>query len=147
MCRALGGGVNQIPGWSYEAVLAVEPVSASKARDFICEHLVAHDLLYLVEDIRLVVSELATNAMVHARTPFVVTLTEMNGVVRLAIRDGSAAVPVRTTPQVMDMGGRGLMLVELLSEQWGARTESDGSKSVWASFPLRTRPAPEPVLS
>jgi ABC-type lipoprotein export system ATPase subunit len=44
-------------------------------------------------------------------------------------------------------GGRGLMLVELLSEQWGARTESDGSKSVWASFATRTRPGPAPVLA
>jgi anti-sigma regulatory factor (Ser/Thr protein kinase) len=117
------------------------------ARDFICEHLVAHDLLYLVEDIRLVASELATNAMVHAHTPFVVTLSEMNGVVLLAIRDGSTSVPVRITPQVMEMGGRGLMLVELLSEQWGARTESDGSKSVWASFATRTRPGSAPVLA
>jgi len=132
-------------GWSHETVLAAEPVSASKARDFICQHLVAHGLLYLVEDIRLVASELATNAMVHARTPFVVTLAEMNGGVLLTIRDGSTSVPVRTTPQVMDMGGRGLVLVELLSQEWGARTDSDGSKSVWASFATRTRPESAPV--
>jgi anti-sigma regulatory factor (Ser/Thr protein kinase) len=139
--------VNQIPAWSHETLLAVEPVSASRARDFVCEHLVAHGLLYLVEDIRLVASELATNAMVHAHRPFVVTLSEMNGVVLLAIRDGSTSVPVRTTPQVMDMGGRGLMLVELLSEQWGARSEGDGSKSVWASFATRTRPGSTPVVA
>lgn len=134
--------MNQIPGWSHETVLAAEPASASKARDFVCEHLVAHDLLYLVEDVRLVASELVTNAMVHARTPFVVTLSERDGVVRLAIRDGSTSVPVRTTPQVMDMGGRGLMLVELLSHEWGASTDGSGSKSVWASFTTRTRPGP-----
>ena len=75
--------MNQIPGWSHETILAAEPVSASKARDFICQHLVAHDLLYLVEDIRLVASELATNAMVHARTPFILNLSEMDGVVLL----------------------------------------------------------------
>ena len=139
--------MNQIPGWSHETVLAAEPVSASKARDFICQHLVAHDLLYLVEDIRLVASELATNAMVHARTPFVVTLSEMNGVVLLAIRDGSTSVPVRTTPQVMDMGGRGLVLVELLSHEWGASTDGSGTKSVWASFATRTRPGAAPLLA
>jgi anti-sigma regulatory factor (Ser/Thr protein kinase) len=139
--------MNQIRGWSYETVLAAEPVSASRARDFICEHLVAHDLLYLVEDIRLVASELATNAMVHARTPFVVTLSETNGVVLLAIRDGSTSVPVPTTPQVMDMGGRGLVLVELLSHEWGASTDGSGSKSVWASFATRTRPSPTQLLA
>jgi len=138
--------MNEMAGWSHETVLAAEPVSASKARDFICQHLVAHGLLYLVEDIRLVASELATNAMVHARTPFAVTLSEMKGGVLLTIRDGSTSVPVRTTPQVMDMGGRGLVLVELLSEEWGARTDSDGSKSVWASFATRTRPG-SPALA
>ena len=139
--------MNQIPGWSHETVLAAEPVSASMARDFICEHLVAHDLLYLVEDIRLVASELATNAMVHARTPFVVTLSEMNGVVLLAIRDGSAPGPVTTAPRAMDMGGRGLVLVEQLSHEWGARTDRDGSKSVWASFVTRTRTGLAPLLA
>jgi len=139
--------MNQIPGWSHETILAAEPVSASKARDFVCQHLVAHDLLYLVEDIRLVASELATNAMVHARTPFVVTLSEMNGVVLLAIRDGSTSVPVPTTPQVMDMGGRGLVLVELLSHEWGASTDGSGTKSVWASFATRTRPGPARLLA
>jgi anti-sigma regulatory factor (Ser/Thr protein kinase) len=147
MCRALGGKVNEIPGWSHETVLAPEPVSASKARDFICEHLVAHDLLYLVEDVQLVVSELATNAMVHAGTPFAVTLSEGKGVVLLAVRDGSTSVPARATPLVMDMGGRGLMLVELLSGEWGASTDGSGSKSVWASFATRTRPGPAPLLA
>lgn len=139
--------MNQIPGWSHETVLEAEPVSAAKARDFICEHLVAHDLLYLVEDIRLVASELATNAMVHAHTPFVVTLSEIDGAVLLAIRDGSTSVPVRTTPQVMDSGGRGLLLVEQLSHEWGASADGSGSKSVWASFATRTRPGPAPALA
>jgi len=35
--------------------------------------------------------------------------------------------------------------VELLSQEWGARTDSDGSKSVWASFAARTRPESAPV--
>jgi anti-sigma regulatory factor (Ser/Thr protein kinase) len=136
-----------MPGWSHETVLVAEPVSVSRARDFVCEHLVAHGLLYLVEDVRLVASELATNAMVHARTPFVVTLSEVDGGVRLTIRDGSPTVPVRTSPNLTDMNGRGLMLVELLSEEWGARTEGDGSKSVWASFATRARPGSAPVLA
>jgi anti-sigma regulatory factor (Ser/Thr protein kinase) len=132
--------VNEISGWSYQILLAADPVSASKARNFICEHLVAHGLLYLVEDIRLVASELTTNAMEHARTPFAVTLSQVDGIVRLTITDGSTSVPVRSTPDLMDMNGRGLMLVELLSDAWGSITDTDGSKSVWASF--TTRPMP-----
>jgi anti-sigma regulatory factor (Ser/Thr protein kinase) len=137
--------MNEIPGWSYQTVLAAEPVSASKARDFIGEHLVAHGLLHLVEDVRLVTSELTTNAMVHARTPFAVTLAQLDGIVRLTITDGSSSVPVRNTPGLMDMNGRGLMLVGLLSDAWGATTGSDGSKAVWASFATRAMPGPAQV--
>lgn len=137
--------MDRIPDWSHEAVLIAEPVSASKARDFVVQHLVDHNLLYLVEDIRLVASELATNAMVHARTPFTVTLSASDGTVLLAVRDDSTSVPVKAVPQAMDMRGRGLLLVELLSREWGASTDGDGSKSVWASFAIRTRQGPAPV--
>lgn len=137
--------MDRVPDWSHEAVLVAEPVSASKARDFVCLHLVEHDLLYLVEDIRLVASELATNAMAHARTPFTVTLSASAGTVLLAVRDHSTAIPVKALPRAMDMRGRGLVLVEQLSREWGASTDGDGSKSVWASFATRTRPWPPPV--
>jgi anti-sigma regulatory factor (Ser/Thr protein kinase) len=133
------------PDWSQEAVLVAEPVSASRARDFVVLHLVEHDLLYLVEDIRLVASELATNAMEHARTPFTVTLSERDGAVLLTVRDDSSSVPVKAVPQVTDIRGRGLLLVEMLSREWGASIDGDGSKSVWASFATRTRPGPAPV--
>ena len=137
--------MDRVPDWSHEAVLVAEPVSASRARDFVCLHLVEHHLLYLVEDIRLVASELATNAMVHAGTPFTVTLSASDGAVLLAVRDGSTSVPVKAVPQAMDTRGRGLLLVELLSREWGASTDGGGSKSVWASFATRTRPGPAPV--
>jgi hypothetical protein len=35
----------------------------------------------------------------------------------------------------MDISGRGLMIVELLSQECGTRTDDHGFKSVWASFP------------
>src|SRR5689334_872330 len=139
--------MNEISGWAYETFLSAEPVSASKARDFICQHLVAHDLLYLVEDVRLVASELATNAMLHAGTPFVLTLSETNGVVLLTVRDSSTTVPVRAMTPVMDKGGPGLVLVKLLSREWGVSTGASGSKSVWASFATRTRSGAPPVLA
>lgn len=133
------------PGWSHRTVLVAEPMSASRARDFVCLHLAEHSLLYLVEDIRLVVSELATNAMVHARTPFTVTLAAEDRTVLLTVRDGSTTVPVRAGPQVTDTRGRGSLLVEELSLAWGASTAADGTKSVWASFATRSRPGAWPA--
>ncbi len=125
--------------WSHETVLAAEPRSAGLARDFVCLHLVAHHLSHLAEDVRLVVSELASNAAAHAQKPFVVTLSRSDGSVCLAIRDDSSSTPVRSTPDVMDTSGRGLMIVELLSQAWGTTTDGHGFKSVWASFPTHHR--------
>ena len=137
--------MHHAPEWSHEAAFAAEPANVSEVRDFVATHLVAHDLTGLVPDVLLVVSELATNAMAHARTPFAVTLSQLDGKVLVAIRDSSSGVPLRAAPQVMDLNGRGLMLVELLSREWGVDVEGPGSKSVWASFDARTTPGAAPV--
>lgn len=123
------------PGWSHRTVLQAEPISASRAREFVGSHLMAHDLSHLVADVQLVASELATNAVAHAQTPFVVVLSRENGAVVLRVDDESASSPVQSAPDVMDLNGRGLMLVQLLSHAWGTRSDGRGSKSVWASFP------------
>jgi len=125
--------------WSHETVFPAEPTSVGLARDFVCRHLATHNLLHLMEDVCLVASELATNAVTHARTPFSVSLSRANASVLLVVRDESRAAPVRTVPDVMDASGRGLVLVELLSQEWGTSTDRHGSKSVWASFPSRPR--------
>jgi anti-sigma regulatory factor (Ser/Thr protein kinase) len=132
-----------ITGWSHETTLTAEPISAALAREFVRLHLVAHHLVHLVEDVRLVVSELATNAVAHAQTPFVVTLASANGSIVLAIQDGSPSAPVRSRPDVTDMSGRGLMIVELLSQAWGTSTDAHGFKSVWASFPMSDPRGPQ----
>jgi anti-sigma regulatory factor (Ser/Thr protein kinase) len=121
--------------WSHKTVLAAEPTSASLARDFVRLHLTEHDLPLLVDDLRLVVSELATNAVAHAQTPFVLTLSGADGSVLLAIQDQSMSVPARAAPDVMDLNGRGLMIVDHLSQEWGTSTDGHGLKSVWATFP------------
>lgn len=123
------------PDWSHQTVLAAEPMSAALARDFVRVHLIAHRLSHLVEDVRMVASELATNAVAHARTQFLVTLSSADGSVLLTIKDESTSAPVRSVPDVMDMSGRGLMIVEALSQEWGTSADGRGSKSVWASFP------------
>lgn len=130
-----------------ETSLPAEPLSASKARDFVCQHLAAHGLAKLVEDVRLVASELATNALVHAGTPFVVSLSEVDGFLFLTVRDASASSPVRTACQGMDVCGRGLQVVEMLSQDWGADADGSGAKRVWASFSTATRRGARPSAS
>ena len=120
--------------WSHQIVLAANPLSASKAREFVCLHLRDHHEVELVDDVRLVVSELATNAVAHAQTPFVVTVSLTDELVLVVIQDTSTSVPVRRSPEATDLSGRGLMIVELLSQDWGTHTDVEGTKSVWASF-------------
>jgi len=121
--------------WSHEIELAADPVSAGRARHFVDLHLVEHQLRYLVEDVRLVASEFATNAALHARTPFTVGLGSTDRSVLLAVRDGAVATPVTVAADLLAIGGRGLHIVDRVSTTWGVVT-GDGSKSVWAAFDL-----------
>lgn len=122
--------------WSHGTRFEATPISASEARAFVCRHLVDHRLLHLVDPVRLVASELATNALVHAQTPFTVTLSEVNETVMLTVRDESNLVPVRGAHHVMHSDGRGLKIVTLVSLDWGVSVD-DGCKTVWASFATR----------
>ena len=128
--------------WGHESALPADPVSVAAARSFVRQHLGEHDLRSLVDDARLVVSELATNAIRHARTPFVVTLSRLDGSVTLSVSDGSQEAPTPTTALVLAEDGRGLWIVDHLSREWGVRMLADGGKTAWASFAVPHPPTP-----
>ena len=122
--------------WSHGTTLEATPVSAAGARAFVSRHLVDHRLASLVDPIRLVVSELATNAVVHAQTPFVVTLSREADTIRVTVSDDSAWIVPRAPDHVLQAGGRGLGIVKVLSRDWGVITDL-GSTTVWATFAAR----------
>ena len=128
------------PSWSHSTDLTATPGSVSASRAFVRRHLLDHRLLLLVDPVRIVVSELATNALVHGRTPFSVTLAGDQDTVRLTVRDRAAWV--RRDGQDdgrhdgLDAGGRGLGIVNVLSNDWGI-VAAEGWKSVWATFDAR----------
>lgn len=128
--------MNDEPDWSHQTTLVATPVSAPRARAFVCRHLIEHGVAYLADPVRLVVSELATNAILHAPSSFTVTLSGTGRSVRLAVRNES---PVRTASQVLrtDLSGRGRTLVRLVSSDWGVDSDGPASHTVWASFDLR----------
>ena len=123
--------------WSHETELPARARSASQARAFVSRHLLDHKLAHLVDDIRLVVSELATNAMVHAQTPFTVTLGGFEDTVFLAVLDGSRVGPTLVIARDLDTSGRGVSIVQTLSRDWGVRDRTSGGKTVWAEFDAR----------
>lgn len=129
--------MTQTLDWVHEIEFVAETPSASGARDFVCLHLVEHQLPYLVDAVRLVVSELATNAILHANTPFTVTLSGTGQSVLLGVRDASDSVPIMRSANPMAEGGRGLSIVDVVSENWGVSYAPGGSKSVWAIWSLQ----------
>ncbi|WP_406302406.1 ATP-binding protein [Streptomyces sp. NBC_00885] len=86
----------------------------------------------------LLASELVTNALVHTDHGTVVTATVADTTLRVEVRDFMAGLPVAHTPAAhLDTHGRGLVLVQSLSDAWGVRTHGVG-KVVW--FELHGRP-------
>jgi anti-sigma regulatory factor (Ser/Thr protein kinase) len=122
------------PLWSREIALAPDPRSAAVARQFVREHLVRHDLDPLVEDVTLVASELASNVVLHAGTPFTVRLSAYPDAVILAVGDGSVKKPVLVHAQPDDVAGRGIAIMDMVSRDWGVVVTAEVGKSVWASF-------------
>lgn len=91
------------------------------------------------------VSELVANAVRHATTgtgPIRVSVCDDTGSLRIEVDDGDPTPPVlRASPASSD-SGRGLLIVESLSDDWGWASLDDG-KRVWCAMHLHPRhPAP-----
>jgi hypothetical protein len=120
--------------WSHSTDLEAADGSPSNARAFVARHLLEHGLELLIDDVQLVTSELATNALSHAHTVFRVTLTGLGDSVLLEVFDGSSTGPVVVIARPLDTHGRGVAIVKALSRDWGSSSSPAGGKVVWASF-------------
>jgi anti-sigma regulatory factor (Ser/Thr protein kinase) len=123
-----------------ELILAMGPAAPGAARralrDWLRERRCEDTAL---DTASLLVTELVTNAVLHASGPGVcLTVDEVGTSMRVAVRDGSIQVPRRAAdaPDGIQTRGRGLFLVEQLSASWGWEPLRDG-KRVW--FELRCR--------
>ena len=86
----------------------------------------------VVETAVLLVSELATNSLVHARSDFEVAVTypAPSGNLRVEVSDGDQSRPAPQNPPPTAPHGRGLQIVESLAGSWGI-VEAAGGKTVW----------------
>ena len=121
-------------GWSHTGEFVAALSSVAGARAFVGTHLITHELANLLDDVQLVVSELTTNAMLHADSRFTVTLEGSTGLVRLRVFDRTTARPVPGIARATDTGGRGLAIVAAVSRSWGVLYDDEGGKSIWAEF-------------
>jgi len=119
--------------------LAPHPTAPRAARDLVSRALLAWRLSQQIPDACLVVSELVTNAMIHAGTDIDLTLAEHRRSVRIAVRDHSQDLPVEQHGR-SDEDGRGLGIVAELSSAWGMLPHAGGGKVVWAVLAAAARP-------
>ncbi len=127
--------------------LAPVPSSVRQAREWIRSYAVEHGRAADVDTLVLLVSELVSNVVLHARTPCVLEASSSDdGTVRIEVRDGVAALPRVGRPRADDaVSGRGLLLVESMASAHGADLLADGGKRVWFELAAGTRPEPPTV--
>jgi anti-sigma regulatory factor (Ser/Thr protein kinase) len=116
----------------HEIGLPLVPESTTKARHWVETKLGARLSEQKLYDARLVVSELVTNAVLHSHgRSMKLELSEGDDSVEIAVRDDGSGTPQRQEPAAAMPSGRGLLIVDKLSEDWGAVSQPSG-KVVWA---------------
>jgi anti-sigma regulatory factor (Ser/Thr protein kinase) len=151
-----GGGLEAtaVQGWEERAVQVVEiveldpePASVGRARQFVASCIARWGLDLSASDASLVVSELVSNAVIHARTPVEVRVRPVQGGVRIDVRDGVEYGFGRAREEDELPGhGLGMRVVAQLASRWGVDPMPDG-KVVWAALdPVRAGDALVPEV-
>jgi serine/threonine-protein kinase RsbW len=112
------------------------PRSVALARAELQQTIATWDLKALEDAALVVLSELITNAVVHARVPRGREIEtryrrEEDGI-RIEVHDAAAELPVLRTPDTGSDCGRGLALVAALADQWAVSERNGVGKVVWA---------------
>ena len=112
------------------------PASAGAARRFAAEILAASAAPAALETIQLMVSELATNCILHTESGFDLTIVRDSARIRVEATDRGAGEPRKRSPKPTDATGRGLQIVDMLSTDWGYHRSPDGGKTVWFTLDI-----------
>ena len=117
-----------------EASFASDARSVGHARELVAKHLREQGWsIEAIDAARLVTSELATNAVLHAATDFEVRCLANDDVrIEIADREPSGEVEVAPTEPVSS-GGKGLQIVAASSSRWGVDRDTTG-KTVWCEL-------------
>lgn len=121
------------------------PTSVRSARRLVVDALRSWDLEHLEESAVLLVSELVTNSVLHARTDLSVEMQRTAQVVRVVVRDGSRRRPQQRSREVTAATGRGLGLLDAVAWRWGCdNAAAPYAKAVWFELPVDRVLLPQP---
>jgi len=128
VCRLHGEIVGSRSGTSRPFALSRE--APAEARHFAVATLNAWGAGYLAGDVALVVTELAANAFVHARSAFLVILSVHDDLLRISVRDAAPldGAELRAAPL------HGLAVVDALASRWGVESLGNAGKTVWVDL-------------
>lgn len=111
------------------------PASAREVRRFVGA--VLSDLVEDVADsVLLMAAELAANCIVHAGSPFSVTISRLGDQLRIEMTDQGGGSPDLRRPGPLEPHGRGLQIVDAIADDWGVTHRGASSKTVWFSVQL-----------
>jgi anti-sigma regulatory factor (Ser/Thr protein kinase) len=111
--------------------LPPDPTSAGRARAFVAESLREWGDPVDVAAIELATSEVVTNALRHAGSAVVLTIRRDGSRIRVEVADRSRRLPVANHAPPDATSGRGLDIVEAVTDAWGAEETADDGKLVW----------------
>ncbi|MBW3641455.1 MAG: ATP-binding protein [Actinobacteria bacterium] len=105
--------------------------SVGEARSFVRDVLAETDVPPgLVDAAVLLVSELATNVSLHARTDLQVSLRVSESELWAEVKDWNSRLPQACRTPADATTGRGLQLIDAIASTWGVERDDDG-KIVW----------------
>ncbi|MEY9877320.1 PAS domain S-box-containing protein [Streptacidiphilus sp. MAP12-33] len=126
------------PDWIAVLELSDDPEVVGEARRFVRRTLASWQLTGLTDVAQLLVSELVSNALLHAGHPTQLRLIR-DRVLSIAVADTDARVPRVRHAGAEDEGGRGMLLINELAYRWGNRATAEG-KLVWLELELPIGP-------
>lgn len=108
------------------------PRSVGEARRFVRRALsrgrLEDDVVAVAE---LLTSELVTNVLLHAESPAELAVRLRPAAIRVEVIDESPASPVPRPLDEESSSGRGMVIVDALSSEWGVELVPDDGKRVW----------------
>jgi len=107
--------------------------SVPEARVFVRKWLHACGADRFFDEASLIVTELATNAVLHADSPYEVRLSRSGGGVRIEVADSDVGTPEPQPFSAVAESGRGIVIVSALSASWGIEAQPEG-KVTWAEL-------------
>jgi anti-sigma regulatory factor (Ser/Thr protein kinase) len=113
------------------ATFPAEPTAPRQARHLVEDLLRSRGFNGTATDAALLVSELATNAVLHAYAPFALTVNLDDERVRVEITDPADALPLSPVLRPDVGGGQGIRIVGAIADRWGVEPNPNGGKTVW----------------